>query len=204
MTRMPGDLPDPPADLAKRRLVTVEAAFRLRRIHRCALEPIYFGRAGGTRFVAPGGEYGVLYAGRDAYGAFAEVFGDTWASEPATPGWNVLPEAVLHGWCLVTLIASRPLLLCDLRGSGLARIGADARLCSGSYAVAGRWALALWAHPRHVDGLLYRSRHDDDTVSVALFNRCSEILTAGRSRQLDQIPELTSRLLRRYSVALLP
>jgi hypothetical protein len=54
--------------------------------------------------------------------------------------------------------ASRPLRFVDLTGEGLAWIGADSRLASGSYDVSQRWALALYRHPSQPDGLLYRTR----------------------------------------------
>ena len=41
-----------------------------------AVNPIFFGRTRQNRFDDPLGEFGVLYAAEDAYGAFAETFGD--------------------------------------------------------------------------------------------------------------------------------
>jgi hypothetical protein len=34
-----------------------------------------------------------------------------------------------------------------------------------------KWAAALYAHPGCFDGIAYRSRHDDDTICYAFFDR---------------------------------
>jgi len=63
------------------------------------------------------------------------------------------------------------LKLVDFRGGGLSQIGADNRLTTGSYAVAGQWALALWQHADAPDGILYRSKHDPKHICTAIFDR---------------------------------
>ncbi len=74
-----------------------------------------------------------------------------------------------------------PLRLVDLMGPGLARRGADARLTTGGYRVAQRWALALFQHPERPDGLYYRARHDPARECAAIFDRAAPLLvTAGQ------------------------
>ncbi|GAC1398353.1 MAG: hypothetical protein NVSMB65_16860 [Chloroflexota bacterium] len=145
------------------------------RLHSCRRGPLYFGRSGRNRFDAPGGSagaFGVLYLGSDAYGAFVETYG-------SATGVNVISLSVLHDACLARVEAARPLALVDLTGAGLARIGADGRLCAGDRdTLWQRWALALWQHPAAPDGLLYPARHDLARTSVALFDRTEPLLTA--------------------------
>ena len=45
------------------------------RTHPRAASPFYFGRTGRNRFDDPLGQYSVLYAARDVFGAFIETFG---------------------------------------------------------------------------------------------------------------------------------
>jgi len=77
----------------------------------------------------------------------------------------------------------RRVQLTNLRGAGLARIGADAELTSGpDYELARRWALALHSCPRKPDGILYRARHDPGRTCAAIFDRAESVITADRTR----------------------
>jgi hypothetical protein len=67
----------------------------------------------------------------------------------------------------LTLI--RDLSLVDLTGEGLSRIGADARLTTGSYKISQLWSQALYRHPDRVDGLFYCSRYDPKKFCVVLY-----------------------------------
>lgn len=141
------------------------------RIHRAANAPLYFGKSGANRFDAPAGEFGVLYLGRDAHGAFIETFGHA-------TGTRLVTETELRARELSVVSTSRELRLVDLRGAGLARMGADAELTIGTdYDLAHRWVLAIYNHPRQPDGIVYRARHDPDRVSAAIFDRASPVLT---------------------------
>jgi len=107
----------------------------------------------------------VLYAAADVHGAFIETLG-------RVTGQNRVDMQTLRETCCAYITAARPLNLVDLTGAGLARIGADARLCTmDDYALCARWALALWSHPQQPDGLYYRARHDQERFSLALFDR---------------------------------
>ena len=161
--------PAPPADLEQRPLPILETAADWYRIHGERLAPLFFGRSGRNRFDAPGGEYGVLYAGADAYCAFVETFGHA-------TGIRLVHADELRSRRLSRIRVPRPLRLVDLTGAGLARIGADARLRTGDYLIAQRWSQALHAHPLNPDGLLYRSRHDPSRQCVAIFERASTSL----------------------------
>ena len=98
----------------------------------------------------------------------------------------------------------RPLVLADLTGPGLARIGADDRICKGDdYDLSQRWALRLHWHPRQVDGILYGSRHDPSVRCVALFDRAGDAaVCVGECADLfDQVR--LEGLLERYGFGLL-
>lgn len=108
-----------------------------------------------------------------------------------------------YSLALVTPV--EPLRCVDLRGRGLARIGADGRLTSGSHLVAQRWSLALWSHPSAPE-ILYHSRRDPDETALAIFDRaCGKV----RVEPLDGLKEhrqreLLAQIYERYGVAELP
>lgn len=140
-------------------------------MHRREYDPLYFGSSRLARFDAPAGEYGILYLGCDWHCAFIETFGQA-------TGVRVVTLKALADRRLSTVAASRPLRLVDLTGPGLARLGADERLCAGDYAVAQRWSAALWAHPGRPDGLYYRARHDPSRYCVAVYDRVQGAIAA--------------------------
>lgn len=169
------------------------------RVHRLKFDPIYFGRAGDYRFDAPAGEYGVLYVGRDLRCAFIETLGQ--ARNPP-----VLAHAELSERGFARIDCTRPLRLVDLRGEGLARIGADASLTDGlDYALAHRWSKALYDHPRKPDGIVYRARHDPSRTSAALFDRFApDELSSVSLGTLDSDKKRLGRLLDAYNFGLEP
>ncbi len=168
--------PEPPADLPARPLLlhTFRAGQRWWRIHRPANDPVYFGKGALNRFDAPKGEFGVLYAGADAHCAFIETFGHA-------TGTRFVTEAELDARALAVVRCSRALQLVDLRGEGLAQVGADAALpCGFDYALAQRWARAFHDHPRKPDGIAYPARHDPSRTSIALFDQAAPNLKSER------------------------
>ncbi|MDQ2827943.1 MAG: RES family NAD+ phosphorylase [Chloroflexota bacterium] len=192
----PGPHPLSPLDLAAFTLPTVDNAGPWSRIYRRAYDPLYFGRTGDNRFDAPDGEYGVLYAGNDTHCAFVETFGDL--------GRRDVTTSQLDARCLARLETGRPLTLIDLTGPGLARLGADERLCSGDHGVAQQWALALWAHPSRPDGLLYRARHDPSRYRVALYDRVADTVRVTPQGSLSEARNraMLADLLDTYTFAL--
>lgn len=165
----PGSHPDPPADLAAQPLPLVVTSGPWLRLHRVEHAALFFGRTGLSRFDAPAGEYGILYAAGDVHGAFVETFG-------RTGGERVVTVSDLLKRALARIEVRRPLRLVDLAGSGLTRLGADARLTAGDYSVARRWALAFYRHVDLPDGLSYRCRHDPSRHAIALFDRAGDAL----------------------------
>jgi RES domain len=123
---------------------------------------IYFDRSNQSRFNALAGEYGILYAGLDNCVAFREtsrVYSDT-----------PIPRDFLAPNCLSVIYPQRDLILVDLSGAGLTKIGADARLITGTYSLSQVWSQALYNHADRIDGLYYRSRFDPSRFCVALYD----------------------------------
>ena len=195
-----GPHPEPSPNFSSRSLPIKSFRVEWYRIYRCALDPLFFGRTGSYRFDAPAGEFGVLYVARSRAGAFIEVFGD---AARTTAGRNTLDRKALGLRCWGRVHTSRPMRLVDLTGRGLARLGADERLCSGGYDVAQRWARAIYLHPSQPDGIYYRARHDPSQRSVALFDRAEPDVQIQRDGTLLTDAVLLAQLLRRYHIGLI-
>ncbi len=160
---------------------------------------MFFGQTGEGRFDSPRAGFGVLYLAENVAGAFVEVF--------CRQSIRAVSEKRLNTHHLAQFQASRALNLVDLTGPGPIRMGlGDARIASGDYTAARRWALAFRDHPEQPDGLLYRSRHDPEQHLAALFDRTEPILRCKSfgtmAHHLGQ-PDLFS-LLDRYDFGVLP
>lgn len=165
MSDPPGPLRDPGSDLDSRAplLATISAGTRFARFHDGRFSALYFGRTGTYRFDDPHKNFGVLYAGFDEFCEFIETFGHE-------TGIRLLTRSKLEERHLSYLTVDSSLTLVDLASSGgLARVGADARLFSGSYEVAQRWSAALRNLRSNPDGLLYPACHDPSRKACALF-----------------------------------
>ena len=170
------------------------------RIHRRKYDPIHFGKSATNRFDAPAGEFGVLYVGADLHCAFIETFGHA-------TGTRSVSEAELRAREIAIVTCTRRLRLVDLRGKGLARMGADAALTSGlDYELAQRWALAIHQHPDKPDGIAYLARHDPTRTSAAIFERAAPVMSAKRTGAFgDKKHERAlGEILETYKFALVP
>jgi RES domain len=132
------------------------------RLHPSNFAAKYFNSDPTWRFNNPiKGEYGVLYAALDCGGALRETL------KPNK--FNIISTEILETKRLSKLILTRDLRLVDLTGEGLSRIGADARLTTGSYKISQLWSQALYKHPDQVDGIFYCSRYDPKKSCVVLY-----------------------------------
>jgi hypothetical protein len=165
------------------------------RLHASNNAPVFFGPARGTppthQFDAPHGEYRILYLGETLSAAFVE----TLLRNPQIP---FIEQAELRMRSASVLINDHALRLVDLRGGGLSRIGADNRLTTGSYEIAGQWALALWRHAECPDGLLYRSKHDPHHICAAIFDRPHCRFTVSTTQRLSEMPHQWAAILRTH------
>lgn len=162
-------------------------------------DPPGFRAAGRNRFDAPQGEFRTTYAAETARLALLEsVFHGTGCREVAESFLRSRKVSVL------STATGEALRVVDLTGDGLARIGADARLCCSDHRVAQRWALALWSHPDEPDGLLYRSRRNPEGLCAVFFERAADrLLVRSTSPIFPDYQELVHQLLQELQVALL-
>jgi len=129
--------------------------------------PVFFSTRGTTRFDPENG-VGTLYVAQSLAGAILEKFDDRWG--PVGSIERTLTRAELDSWW-VTLIDLAPAAVFSTRGSNLSKIGTDAQLLTGDYAIARQWALRLMNHPDKIGGIAYASRHAYSRGNLAIFLR---------------------------------
>jgi hypothetical protein len=100
-----------------------------------------------------------------------------------------------------------PLNFIDLSTSGgLACIGADSRLFSGSHALAQRWSAGLRDHPSKPDGIVYPARHDPARNGCAIFDCLPSVFkVAGKGSLLEaHHSRMLGEILDCYGFGLIP
>ena len=189
----------PPSDLARRPLPLPDlaAGTHLVRIHGIGRHPHYFGPPSTprNRFDDPQGEFGVCYLGLEDAGVFAETFLRA-QNLKALAGADLATAALADG----TL--TRGVRLVEFSGAGLVRLGIPAGTVHATYRVTRPWTRAFWAHPDTPDGILYRSRWDNDCRCVALFDRAASALSIGPGPALIDLPHRLGPVLDRYQLGL--
>jgi hypothetical protein len=190
--------PLPPEDFHRRELPTIASQGTWYRLNAVEFDSsLYFDRTGKGRFDSPAQGYGILYVGADVYASWIECYG-------RTHGAKGVSELGLRLRDLYAIDSRRPLIFADLTGSGLVKMGADARLSSGAYTVARQWAQAIYEHPQSVDGIRYRSRHDDERYCDGIFDRCAQdIQEQNLGNLLTFNPRLLAEILDYYDYGLL-
>jgi hypothetical protein len=132
-----------------------------------AWHPIYFSRAGRTRFDPINGS-GTFYVGETLSGVSMEVFDDMWGAVGSIT--RSLTRAQLQEW-FVTLVAMPSVILFEAHKGNLSKVGTDLQLLSGDHALSREWALSLGQHPSRIDGIYYPSRHDNGRFNLAIFKQ---------------------------------
>jgi hypothetical protein len=111
-----------------------------------------------------------LYAADSADGAFSET---VFHEMPRRGPEKVIRRLSLLAAVLSTLAATRDLMLAQLHGYGLSRIGVSRseliEAGSDHYGETAAWARALHACDRGIDGLVWVSRQHDDSYAMVLF-----------------------------------
>ena len=181
-------------------LSRVKAGSRWMRIHAQGGNALWFGPGSGRRpihrFDDPDGRFRVCYFGTTLEVCFAETF-------LRNPPVRILALDDLAGRSIATVEVRRDLQLVPIHGSSLARLGVTAELASGiDYAGSQLWSRALWEHNDKPDGILYRSRHDDSALCVAVYDRAKDGLAIVGDRSLAEDDRQLARLLRRYGLGL--
>jgi RES domain len=172
------------------------------RIHRREHLPLLFGpEPGGSprhRFDAPGGEYRVVYVGTTRETSFAEVF-------LREPDVEYVGVGEIQSHLATQIRVRRPVALVALHGPGLVRAGVSAAATTGDdYPRSREAARGIWARLERPDGMIYRARHDDGELSVALFDRASDAIEVVGSASLDDDPRWLASMARRYGVDFTP
>lgn len=169
--------------------VTVDPARLLRVSSRDTGEP-YFGKTGRNRFddpnPDPAARYGTCYFGTSLAVAVAETL-----LHDRTPvqGFFVIEPAVISSRFVIQFKGS-PIILADLTGAGLRRLGGHGGLTGTSYyKTPQKWSLEIYNHPGLVDGFLYMSRHKNDEKAIVLFDRASCKLHMKVAARLTAHPE---------------
>jgi hypothetical protein len=180
--------------------IQVKAGTRWMRIHAPGRNALWFGPGSGRqpihRFDDPEKRFPVCYFGTTLEVCFAETF-------LRNPPVRILALDDLAGRSIATVEVRRDLRLVPMHGPGLARLGVTAELASGSDYVASQlWSRALWEHGDKPDGILYRPRHDDSALSVAVYDRAKDGLAVVGDRSLAEDAQGLARLLRRYGLGL--
>ena len=181
-------------------LSRVRAGSRWMRIHARARNAQWFGPGSGHppihRFDDPNGRFRVCYLGTTIDVCFAQTF-------LRNPPVRILSLEDLAGRSIATVEVRRELRLVPVHGSRLARLGVTAEMASGSNCVECRlWSRALWERADKPDGILYRSRHDDSALCVAVYDRARDGLAIVRDHSLAEASQQMARLLRRYGLGL--
>jgi hypothetical protein len=113
---------------------------------------------------------GTIYGAQDDAGAIAEY---VFRSVPIGTAVRQVGRARLVPLMISTLASSRTLRLASLHGNGLRRVGATrAELIDSEadqYPVLTPWGQALHDCPAKPDGIVWRSRHYDDSYAFLLF-----------------------------------
>lgn len=166
--------PDPPSPLPAALVVTVPAGTSLWRIHSATrgaadLNPTPSPRARrGGRFDSLDGTYSYTYVGDSPAAAVAETL---CRNLPVDQSPRLIPRVQIAGRVLSELRTTRALRVVDLTGTGAARINADVWLtkCDPSgYLHTRMWAAAILDANPGIDGIQFRPRHDENTLSWAL------------------------------------
>jgi hypothetical protein len=113
---------------------------------------------------------GTAYGAQDDAGAIAE---SVFRPVPVGTAVRQVGRARLVPVMVSTLAAGRPLRLASLHGNGLRRVGASrAQLIDSEaveYTALAAWGQALHDCPAAPDGIVWRSRHYDDSYTFVLF-----------------------------------
>ena len=148
------------------------------------------------RFDDPVGRFRVCHFGTTIEVCFAETF-------LRNPPVRILALDDLAERSIATVEVRRDLRLVPIHGPSLARLGVTAELASGNdYATSQLWSRALWEHDDQPDAILYRSRHDDSALCVAVYGRAKDGLVMVHDQSLAEDPQQLARLLRRYGLGL--
>jgi len=149
-------------------------------------------------FHAPDASFRTCFAGLNQEAAFAE--GVLYGPVPTA----LVSSATLVARSIAELHVAETIRALPLYGCYLMPLGATSTVTHGDdYAVSQEWAKATHDHSQAPDGILYTSRHDERTFSLALFERAAHKLVEGGSYALSPT-DLRTLMLLDYGLGLTP
>jgi hypothetical protein len=129
------------------------------------------------------------------YGVFAETL-------LHSPSRRILHLAEIQQRSFTTVRLQREVTLVQLHGPGLNMLDITADIVDGDLDICGELARSLWERTERVDGLEYRSRHDNGEIVVALFDRAEDAIALESTNPLGMYHELVVENIERYGVGL--
>lgn len=177
------------------RSVTLDTGDIIVRVHRKSHGPKFFGPPPGSppasRFDAPAGQFRALYAAQRLEGAFVE----TVLHRPAN---RIVRRAFVDERMWTPLRLKRPLVLAKIMDEGLLFHGVDASITAvDDYAPSRALALALFEDYPRLDGLAYRSRHNNGEICYAVFDRVLPTdLVEMTGQRFEDHPDRVDQLMR--------
>lgn len=178
-------------------VVTVEGP--VYRCHSIDHGYLYFGTSASYRFDDPQGMFGVMYLGQTREAAFAETC-------LRNVGSTLISESFLARRAMIE-VGLKPVRLLQAYGSGLAKLGQTALISASpqdQYPMTQAFAREVHEHADQVSGVAYMSRHDNEQLCIALFDRAVGALTVPPSQKGE--PMLSSSwiwdLMSEYGVGL--
>jgi hypothetical protein len=147
-----------------------------------------FRASGLFRFDDPRRTFETLYVAS----AFKTCFFETVVRDKMTVPPD--PAKLAERSVVVLTVATKELKLVKLHGTGAQQLKLNAaQLMSEGYTFTQELARSIHEHPDQPDGMVYRSRFDDDQLALVLFGRAAEkvrLFPGSRTISLDQTPEL--------------
>jgi hypothetical protein len=168
------------------------------RIHHKDNGALWFGPKPGLppayRFDAPAAEYRTMYAAVAIEGAFVETILHGKTEE------QLVSRAYVERRVWTEFTTLRPFRLMKLYDEGLFWHGTDAGISAvPSYTRSRQIALAAFREGPDLDGIAYRSRHDNGELCFALFDRITGAdFDAGRVQSFQEQPHICDSLMDRY------
>ncbi len=164
------------------------------RIFQSGRSPVWFGPAASAppanRFDAPNGQYRTLYAATSLTGAYVET-------ALHRPAGRIVKRSFIESRSVAIVHPTRALTMATLHGTGLMFHDAFPALGTGQdYNVSRAFALALYEQFQELDGLVYRSSHNDDERCLALFDRvAADALVVTETTPLSDIPDQVDEIM---------
>lgn len=135
---------------------------------------------GSSRFSDPvGKDYKVIYLGQTPAVCFNEViYRENYINPMALP---INIDVVMQNYYLGKIQLRQPLVLVKLTGSGPSAMKIPTDAVKGSSHKLGQaLSRAIWEHSDVVDGLIYRSRLNDDHINIAIYDRARHKLRTSK------------------------